>query len=255
MYRMGLPGMIFLTASMTAIDRASVAGASMTMMWSRNSTTMLFAPPGTTQMPSEIFSGEIGSGAGFPLSDGRRHLNRRRGIGLDVGHHQIEQRIPADSLKDVRREFHAAEILVVLEDGLDHHVAQDRVADPCFNPLDEVLIVQHAFELGLVRRRHRDDRLLRAAHGFGGDGRIPGHRRLDEPVRRHPDLRQAAVDRRPLIPFGRGGHGSLIDEVPGVGPLKSQICRISAASGWMPPPSGGFWTCARLRSSRMAGVA
>ena len=153
----------------------------------------------------------------FPLSDGRRHLNRRRGIGLDVGDHQIEQRIPAGSLKNVRREFHAAEILVVLEDGFDHHVAQDRVADPCFNPLDEVLVVQHAFELGLVRRRDRDDRLLRAAHGFGGDGRIAGHRRLDEPVRRHPDLRQPPVDRRPLIPFGRGRYRSLIDQVPGVG--------------------------------------
>ena len=37
-------------------------------------------------------------------------------------------------------------------------------------------------------------------------------------------------------------------------PLRSQVCRCSPASGWVPPPSGGFWTCVRLRSSRHAGV-
>src|ERR1700682_5972199 len=47
---------------------------------------------------------------------------------------------------------------------------------------------------------------------------VPAHRSLHEAVRRHPDLRQPPVNRRPHIAFNGRGHRVLTHHVPGVCP-------------------------------------
>src|SRR5215218_9134946 len=56
-YLIGLFGTVLRTASMTAIDRASLSGASTITRWSANSTATLLAFPGTIHTPSDTLSG------------------------------------------------------------------------------------------------------------------------------------------------------------------------------------------------------
>ena len=149
------------------------------------------------------------------LPDRGRHVELHRDIRLHVRDRHVEHRVARRPVHDARREAHAAEILVATEVGLVHHVADHRMAQPRLDVLDEVLLVQHAFELDLGRRRHGDDRLLRAADLLDARGGLAGLRRLDEAVRRHPDLRHAAVNRRAEVAFEPCRHGGLADHVPG----------------------------------------
>ena len=100
---------------------------------------------------------------------------------------------------DVSREHDAAEIAVVGERRLDERVAEHRVVDPGLHALHLVLRVDRADVLVLARR----ERHLGAAVGGLRRG-VVRQRRLEEALRRRPDLHGALFDGRRLCAAARG---------------------------------------------------
>jgi hypothetical protein len=116
----------------------------------------------------------------------------------------------------VRRKLHAAEIFVRAEARFEFRVAEHRRAVPRLDALDEILIADHALEFHLVRRRKRHEGFPGTADGFAAVGRVVCHRRLDEALRRHPDLHEPSVDGGAEVALGRRGNGARADHVPRV---------------------------------------
>ncbi len=137
-----------------------------------------------------------------PVPDVRGYLDGDGAIRLDVGDRHIEHRVAALPLNDVRREFHAAEILVVAEHGFVRRVSQHRAVQPRLDPFDEMLVVERGVEPGFRRGGERDDRAPGVADRLRRRGGVAGHRRLDETLRRQPDLRQPSFERGTLIALG-----------------------------------------------------
>src|SRR5262245_19471964 len=75
----------------------------------------------------------------------------------------IERRISALPDDDVHRKLRAADILVVAVCGLERHVAEERVVDQRLDPLDLMLSVDVAADLGLVVAREADHAVALAA--------------------------------------------------------------------------------------------
>ena len=144
-----------------------------------------------------------------------RHVDRDRPIRRHRRYGDVEHRMTALSSDDAAGESHAAEVTVVGIGDFDRRVAEHRIVDPRSNALDLVLGVdlpdvsvfpiQGERDLGAAGRRLR--------------GRVVGNSRLDEPVRRRPDLHRPLLDSRRLRLWrrwragcraGRSGH------VPGV---------------------------------------
>ena len=150
------------------------------------------------------------------LSDIGRHVECGRNVLLDVGDGHIEYRVASISLPDTGWEFNASEIFVISEDGFEHIVAEDGVVEPRRDHLDKILVVQQAFEPGLIGGGKGDYRFFCSSHSFCPCSRPIGHCRFDETVRRHPDLREPAVNRGSQVTFGRRWHSILAGDVPRV---------------------------------------
>ena len=147
----------------------------------------------------------------------------------------------------MRREPHASEILVVSEDGFENVVAENGVVEVRRDHLDEILLIQQPFELCFVGRSERDYRFFCSSHSLCLRGCVIGRGGFDETVRRHPDLREPAVDGRSQITFGRRGYCVLAGNVPRIitaqNPELPQLAyeRLKTTSarrvfGLLPPP-------------------
>jgi hypothetical protein len=103
---------------------------------------------------------------------------------------------------------------------------------------DEVLFVQPALELSLIRRNERDHRFPGITHGLGFYGRLVGHGSFDESMRCQPDLRQPSIHRRSHVAFIRRAYGVLADDIPRVLPTEDPDLpqfadeRLKAAAPW-----------------------
>ena len=121
------------------------------------------------------------------LPDAVRHRHVGGGVGLDLRHRELERGESADGLPDLRRELHAAEVAIVGVAHRDGHVAEDGIGHRPVDTLDQV---------GGVESRHR----LEAPGDSEGDraaleGRLAGHRGLDDAVRGRPEQELALRER------------------------------------------------------------
>ena len=109
------------------------------------------------------------------------------------------------------REHHPVELLVLRVAVVVDHVAEVRVRHPGQDPLDEVVLVDGAVDAEPAQRRERHDgQRAPLEHQSGRRGVVGRCRRLQEPVRRHPDVELADLG------VGRLRHGVVPGQRPGV---------------------------------------
>src|SRR5256712_5353347 len=125
------------------------------------------------------------------------HGNVHGDVGLDVADRQVEGRIRADRLPDLRRELHSGEVLVVRIADLDRHVAEHGVRGHGDDLLHQVLGIDRRLYLEAPGSGERDRPTL--------DGRVVRHRGLDDPVWRGPQL-ELPIDQCDRRRVGRFAH-------------------------------------------------
>ena len=195
----------------------------------------------------------VGHLVGLHLDGGLRdavgRLDVGRNIGLGFGDGQIEGRLAAPFLADPGRELHPAEILVVRVDGFGQRVAEHRIGAPQFDFIDEVLVVDRGPGLEQVGDGERNDRGLFAVIALCLDSGIVLGRRLEDAVRRDPQLVQTIGDSD-----GRRDGRVLAHLVPGK--LSAhRLRRFRVRGSGAPPPRAVGSPSARTYSSRIAGVS
>ena len=167
--RMGLFGMSFTISSMTARLRRSSSGASTTAMKSLNSTATLLcdAPPSRIHSVGQLL--RLHADRKGCLAHGLRNGNR---VGARVRRDVLERAaetvvaggdalgaevvIPAIVMMPPGGKPHAVsdiDVALVREFVLVIHVAQDRIGNPCVNPLEQVLLVDRGVHAVLPQHR------------------------------------------------------------------------------------------------------
>ena len=152
---------------------------------------------------------------------GNGKINRH--VWLNVAHGQLERGIGADRLLDLRRELHAAEVLVVRIADFDRNVAKHGVRRDRIDPLDHALRVDGRLHLVLAGHGERDRAALHR--------RLVDHRGLDDTVRRGPQL-QLPIDQRDrcrVDDFARDGPGEVAIQHEGLALLAANGLPAAAA--------------------------
>ena len=136
------------------------------------------------------------------LADRVRHLDVDGGVGLDLGHGEIERGESPMRLADLRRKLHAAEVTVLRVRHRDGHVAPHGMGHHSFDALDQVRRVEERRCLEAAWQGERDRASL--------DRALTGERRLHDAVRSRPELELPLGERDRRRRCGLAGH------VPGV---------------------------------------
>ena len=202
----------------------------MTTTWSLNSTSTLNgAPPVRKNTPSAIFSKSVraGDGGAGPGST-RATVTVAAPFGCTSADGEVQRRMSTLALHDTGRKPHTAVVLVVGEDDLNGHAAEDAVGRGRLDALHQVLIVDVGAERASAsfERDHLDGASSRGAAGHRGRPARKGG--LQEAVRRHPDWDDAgfgaAVTDERLHHIARNGaHATL---------TRRRIERARAAAAW-----------------------
>ena len=121
------------------------------------------------------------------LPDGVRHRDVGGGVGLDLGHRELERGEAAVALPDLRRKLHAAEVAIVGVAHRDRHVAEDGIRHRRVDALDQVGGVEGGGRLEAARDREGDRAALHRA--------LARQRGLDDAVRGRPELELTVRER------------------------------------------------------------
>src|SRR5205809_382360 len=110
-----------------------------------------------------------------------RNLDVDARVGPDIGDGQLERGNAGGRRRDLHREFHTTEVLVVRVPDLDGEVTDHGIRDHRLDLLDELGVVEGRLHREATRHGERDRSPV--------DGGVVLHGCLDDPLRRGPELK------------------------------------------------------------------